>query len=67
MGGHSGWPWTVDAAFTPALDPSAAGLTLEFSNPFGNGVIHTTVDLPSVGDPVNHGDVPPSPVQICVR
>jgi hypothetical protein len=51
MGSHSGWPWTVDAAFTPALDPSAAGLTLEFPNPFGNGVIHTTVDLRAVGDP----------------
>jgi hypothetical protein len=44
-------PWTVDAAFTPALDPSAAGLALEFPNPFGNGVIHATVDLPPVGDP----------------
>jgi hypothetical protein len=50
-GAHSSWPWTIDAAFTPALDPSAAGLALEFPNPFGNGVIHSTVDLPPVGDP----------------
>jgi hypothetical protein len=51
MSSHSGWPWTVDAVFTPALDPSAARLVLEFPNPFGNGVIHTTVELPPVGDP----------------
>lgn len=51
MSSHSGWPWTIDAVFTPALDPSAARLALEFPNPFGNGVIHTTVELPPVGDP----------------
>jgi hypothetical protein len=49
-GAHIGWPWTVDAAFTPALDSSAAGLALEFPNPFGKGVIHATLDLPPVGD-----------------
>jgi hypothetical protein len=46
-----GRPWTVDAVFTPALDPGAARLTLELPNPFGDGVIHTTVDLSAVGDP----------------
>ena len=50
MGSHSGWPWTVDAAFTPALDPRAARLALQFPNPFGNGVIRTTFELPPVGD-----------------
>jgi hypothetical protein len=49
-GAHSNWPWTIDAAFTPTLDPSAAGLALEFPNPSGNEVIHATVDLPPVGD-----------------
>ena len=51
MASHSGWPWTVDAVFTPALDPSASRLGLEFPCPFGSGVIHTTVELPPVGDP----------------
>jgi hypothetical protein len=48
MGAHTGSPWTVDVVFTPALDPSAARLALEFPNPFGTGVIHTTVGLPPV-------------------
>jgi hypothetical protein len=50
MGSHSGSPWTVDAAFTPALDPRAARLALQFPNPFGNGVIRTTFELPPGGD-----------------
>lgn len=46
MGAHSGSPWTVDAVFTPELDPNAARLAVEFPNPFGNGVVQTAVDLP---------------------
>jgi hypothetical protein len=44
-GTHSGWPWTIDATFTPTLDPTATALKLEFPNPFDDGVVSTTVEL----------------------
>jgi hypothetical protein len=43
---HSGWPWTIDATFSPSLDPKATVLTLEFPNPFGAGVVRCTIELP---------------------
>lgn len=46
-GTHSGWPWTIDAIFSPSLDPRASLLTLEFPNPFGGGVVLTSVELPA--------------------
>jgi hypothetical protein len=45
---HGGFPWVVDVPFVPALDPQATGLALAFPNPFGPGVVRTSVDLPAV-------------------
>jgi hypothetical protein len=42
---HSGFPWTVMATFTPALDPEAQALTLTFPHPFGSGTVTAKVDL----------------------
>ena len=42
---HSGFPWTVTATLTPALDPEARALTLTFRYPFGSGAVTATVDL----------------------